>query len=504
MSRSHAFTYISGRLISLVLLLGFQILLVRVLPAREFGPYAFVFALATLMQTVVSFGIPRIISKYVTRAGWAVPNAEIRRLLLVLLTLRVTGTALLLALSLAGAWLAGLTPAMDRMLLIFGALYILAGVVQIDADAAAQALNLQHMSRRCMIGEAACRFLAVAVLAAMGHMRTAGDVLMVCFATALIFSAPLLGSVLRRLAARDGAQAAQALDRAEVIATGLNGYASSLAWFASSPAIIRLIAGAVLPITRFAGFAFVQGLVISFQRYTPGALLFPFVEPVVMRGYARNGDKRQLEAGLSIVSKVDAILIGAAIVGAAIAARPVVEFVTGGKYGDVAHAIPWLLLYILAMPVYRSFEIAALLLNIGAALRQTLIISIAWTAAAAIASTRFGMIALLIGPVGDAGTRLFFLNRALAAHGVRRAADSPVLLAMMLAMILLWLGGSTLCDALEAAPLTRFLIGLACSALYIAALVLLRPFRPAETALVTGADKEGLLSALLAPLTRAA
>ncbi len=503
MSRSHALTYVSGRLISLVLLLGFQILLVRVLPAQEFGPYAFIFALATLMQTVMSFGAPRIISKYVTRAGWAIPNAQIRRLLLALLALRISGTALLVGLALVGAWLAGLTPAVDPMLLIFGALYIVAGVVQIDADSAAQALNLQHMSRRCMVGEAACRCLAVAALALAGHMRTAGEVLMVGFATATIFSIPLLASVLRRLAARDGAQATQRLDRAEVVSTGLNGYASTLAWFASSPAIIRLFAGAVLPVTRFAGFAFVQGLVISFQRYTPGALLFPFVEPVVMRGYARNGDKRQLEAGLSIVSKVDAMLIGAAIVGAAIAARPVVEFITGGKYGDVAYAIPWLLLYILTMPVYRSFEIAALLLDINAALRQTLIISVAWTAIAAIASTRFGMIALLVGPVGDAATRLFFLNRALAAHGVRRAADVPVLLTMMLAMILLWLGGSALCDRIDAGPLLRFLIGLGCSALYIAALIPLRPFRPAETALITG-TKDGLLPALMTRITRPA
>lgn len=502
MPRHNALTFLSGRLISLVVLLCFQVVLVRVLPPAQFGPYALVFALATLMQTVVSFGIPRVISKYVGRAGWSLPNRAVRTLFLRAMAVRVGGSALLIAATALTAFFLDDLGQDDPRLIWSAALFIIVGVVQIDSDTAAQSLSLQKVSRSCMVGEAILRLLLVAGGASLGLIHRASDVLLISLFTASLATGRLLFAVLRHLSAPDLDSATETLERKDLIATGLSGYASSMAWFASSPAIIRLLAGHMLSVVPFAGFAFTQGLVVSFQRYTPGALLFPFVEPAVMRAYAKTQDKTQLEAALSLVSKMDIIVIGAAITGTIIAARPLVELLTGGRYGEFAYAIPWLLGYVVAMPIYRSFEIVAILLGASATLVRTLWISIFWIAVAIFLTPHVGLIALLACPVGDAVTRLCFMFGALRQVGIRDAVDRRVLAFAVVAVAVLGIAGSELAILWGNRPFVTIAIGTFGGLAYLAVMLAIRPIRQSEAALISGGS-QNILARRLRDFARA-
>lgn len=480
MSNSNATIFLSGRLTALVVLVAFQIVLVRELSAGEYGRYALVFGVFALLQNVVSFGIPRVISKFLSQAGWGIANVRIRRLTLSLLALRLIATLACLAIGHSAAWGLGLAQAMSLQLMIVGAAFVVATIIQLDLDMMVQALGLQAISRSATVGEAVCRFLIVAGLALGGHLTSAADVFAVSLATSLPTSAILLRAVLHRLARPDESAEAGQIDTTELRATALGGYASSMAWFASSPSVIRLIGSYLLQIQAFAAFAFSQALVLSIQRYTPASLLFPFVEPTVMRHFARTGDQTRLESAMSILIKFDLLVIGAGIVMVVVAGEPLVDLMTGGKYGVYAYAIPWLLAYIASNSIYRSFEIVAITLGAGGALIRTLSLSLVWVVAAVFLTREFGLIALLVCPVADAACRLAMVFSALHGRGIRKVVDLRIVLAVCTIITITGIAGLSAALMIDAGPLARIALGLAATLAYLALSLAIKPIRSEE------------------------
>lgn len=502
MFRTSGFIFLSGRLTALVLLLAFQICLVRILAPAEYGAFALVFALGTLMQTAVAFGIPRLIPKYISQAGITLSHAVVRLLAIRLLALRIVGTTLLTLVTIGAAWWLGLLQTTDPRLIVFGALYILAGVVLLDVDSMAQSLSLQRVSRNGTVGEAALRLVLVFGLALAGHIHSAADVVLISVCTTALLSVFLLRSVFRLLSSPDELTDETPLDIAELRAMGLSGYASSMAWFASSPAVIRLIAGHMLTVIPFAGFSFAQGLVASFQRYTPGMLLFPFIEPAVMKYFARTGDRSRLEHALSLMAKIDMIVIGASIVGTIVAGQALVEVMTGGRYGAFAYALPWLLVYIVTSSVYRAFETVAVALSAASALTRTLALSLVWLGIAIALTGRFGLIALLICPVGDALSRLTLMHFALRKLGIRHVIDVRTTVCIIALIGLCGFLGTETVQYFTLDRLASIGVGTIAATVFLLALALSKPLRTGEVEIITGLG-QGPMQAFLRRHARA-
>ncbi|MET0239903.1 MAG: hypothetical protein ABW184_08400 [Sphingobium sp.] len=500
MARGNAVTFLSGRLLSLILLMAFQLLVVRVLPPVEYGRFAIVFAFAVLMQTVMSFGVPRLTPKYVGQAGWTLAPRTVRRLVIAILSFRLIASIAAIIVGLVVARMLGWIDWSEGGYILPASAYVLVSVLQVDTDAMALALGLQQVSRFALVGEAALRVIVVAVTAGSALGGRAEPLLWISTTTGLIAVLVLLISVivaLRRMPANEAVQ--RPLDRSEFRSIALSGHASGMAWFASSPSTIRLIAGRYLGVVAFAGFSFMQTLAVSFQRYTPGMLVLPFVEPEVMRHYARTGDRSRLEAVLSLVVKIDLIAIGAAVVGTMIAGESVVSLMTGGRYVAQAYALPWLLAYLVTMSAYRAFEIVAVVLNASAALTRTLSLSILWIAAAIWLTPRFGLVVLLICPVADSISRLALMQRALASLGVKRAIDLPIV-ALLCGLILAFgLGGRAISMALGLPPLATLGLGTVAGAGFLIVAALVRPLRTTESEL---AARGGSIPRALAMVTR--
>lgn len=500
--RNNAAVFLSGRLTSLVVLLGFQILVVRLLPIPEYARFALVFAWATLMQTVISFGIPRLIPKYVGQAGTGLWPSAVRRLVISILSFRVVGSALAI---MVAYWIAtrfGLAETVDPQFLLAASAYILISLVQVDADAIAQSLGLQRVSRAALIGEALLRLILVAASALAGAGTSAANILAIASLTGFIASGYLIAHVLRALRQLPKGDTVQRLNRREFLATGTSGYASALAWFASSPAIVRLIAGRVLETLAFAGFSFTQTLAMSFQRYTPGMLLFPFVEPAVMRHYAKSGDQSRLEAVLSVVTKADMIAIGAAIVGTVVSGQAIIGLMTGGRYAAAATALPWLLGYLLTSSAYRAFEIVAVALNAASALFRTLTLSLVWLGAALLLAPHFGLIILLLCPVGDSLSRLWLMYTALRRRGIRKVVDLRIAATVSLLATFCAGAGVWISHQLRPTPVNIIGVGIAAGSAFLLLVFLVRPLRKHEADVIIG-DRTGEFAAYLARYARA-
>ncbi|CAN5160557.1 hypothetical protein BH10PSE13_BH10PSE13_13070 [soil metagenome] len=484
MAGSAIITFLSGRILSMVILLTLQILIAHLLVPGEYALFALALALAAFFQTVNSFGVPRLIPRYFSQAGVTLAPATVRFLLFALTGFRIAASAAMLVLALFVARSIGFGASLAPATLAAAIAYILVSIVQVDCDAMTQALRLQRLSRASIVGEAVARLALVAAAAMLGRGRDAADILAISAATAGAASLVTLASMLRLLGRMTPCATAAPLDHAEFRALALAGWASAIAWFASSPAVIRLIAGRILDVAAFAGFAFVQGLVLSFQRYTPAMLVFPFVEAGVMRHFVRTGDRSRLENALSFVVKIDMLVIGGAIVGTAVAGGAIAGLLSGGRYGGAGIILPWVLAYILSTSIYRAFEIVSIALGATRILAGSLVISGAWLVLLLALGARMGLPALVVIPILDAGCRLALMTSRLRRFGIRHVLDVVLGIKWLLLVLACAAGGSRLGAYAGGSVQMSILCGTAAGLVYLAGMALMRPFRIGELALL--------------------
>jgi len=277
------------------------------------------------------------------------------------------------------------------------------------------------------------------------------------------------------------------LDWKAVRRVAAGGYGGTLSWLAFSPGVVRVIASRVLPVAAFAGFAFAQTLVVSLQRYAPSFVLFPLVEPLAMADAVRKGGAARLRAALSLLVKLDAVLIGAVIIGVSAAGGPIVRLLTHGRYGGAAVFLPWLLLGVVANASHRSYEIAAIAVGAAWVLARALGLTLVWLALTVMAPSAWGVWPLLLCPLGDALTRLWLIDRALAARDGER--ERGLIDPQGLAMIGLGVAGAALAAAAAAQRvrgglIPSFAVGTVFALGFLAAVVALAPFDHGQRALL--------------------
>ncbi len=481
--------FISGRAVGLVLSLTFQVVVARLLMPSAYAQYALAMGLVALLQTLTSFGLPRVIAKFLSQAGEGVSFRAARRLAAVLLGARTASMLGALAVAALIAF-AVQPPGFSAALAWSGAAYGLAATLLMDADSMAQALGLQVASRRIAIGEPGLRLGGAGLLALTGDGRTA-DLLWIAAAAAALAGALLIGGVFSALFRPDPAPEPSRLDWRQVRRAAVGGYGGTLSWLAFSPATMRLLAARVLPLDLFAGFSFVQTLVVSLQHYAPSFVLFPLVEPLLMADAARTGRPDRLAAGLSLLVEADTILIGGVIVFACAAGGPLVLGLTHGRYGAAATYLPWLLAGIVANASHRSCEIAAIALDRAEALIRTLYATLGWAAVAILAAPTLGVWAFLLAPLADGLTRLWIVQRALGRPSVLDWRGAAFSLAG--AAGLGWVSAAT-AGRLHGELGRSLGAGLAAVLIFLALVALFKPVRSAEVArLIAGAPGlEGL------------
>ncbi len=495
-----AWVFFSGRLVSLVVLLGFQLLAVRLLEPLQYGRFALVFAWSLVAQIVLSFGVQRLIPKYFGQVGNGLRPRAAARLLWLCLLVRFVGSVV--AIALVGAFWPPAAFTGPGGLAFFASTlcYIPLSMAQVDTDAIAQALGLQRASRAALLGECVVRFALTAAGAALGLLSMAWQLLAIGSATAGLSAALLLAAILRMLARVPEREGDIGLDWREVMSIAVGGYAGAMAWLCSSPPAVRIIASRCLATLAFAGFSFAQTLVLSFQRYTPATLMFPFVEPLVLRQHAQGGEVARMEATLSLLTKIDLLVIGGAIVGCIVAGEPLVALMTGGRYAQSAFVLPFVLAYVSSTSIYRTFEIVAVVLKVPSAMVWALLPSAITLGLAIWLSPRAGIAVVLAYPLLDAAARLALFRRALGRHGVRHVFDLPIAAAMLVIGAICALAGLFAARAAQAGPLQTVAIGVAAGMAYLIALVLLRPLRHRELGVLGLADSH--IAALLSRFAR--
>jgi glycosyltransferase involved in cell wall biosynthesis len=463
-------------------LLGFQVLAVGVLPTLDYGRYAVIVGLAGLSQTITSVGLPRVAARFLS--GGRLSSGARRRLVTALLGVRLLLTLTVAGLTGLAVWF--LRPN-DGALYWPGAAYALASTLLLDADGVALALGRQIASRRAAVGEPVLRLSALAVMALGGEAR-AEVLLWISAASAGLAAAALIVAALRAPSPSvETAETSDRLDWTAIRRIAVGGYSGTLSWLAFSPGMVRLIASRSLPPALFAGFAFAQSLVISLQRYMPSFLLFPLLEPPLMAEAGRPGRAERLEAALSMVVKLDAVLVGGAIIAAGAAGAPAVLALTHGRYGEAGVFAPWLLLGLVANASHRSYEIAAISLGAARVLTGVLWLTLLWLAIAVLTAQRWGVWPLLLCPLGEALTRLWLIERALPGRDRRTGkalVDLHHLILIGVSAALISVLAAAVSRRLGEGPAISLGVGLVFALSFLGVVARLAPLRPSQAALL--------------------
>ena len=463
------------------MLIVLQIMTARLLPVSQYATYALVLAMASLLQTLTSCGLPRVTARFLSQADEDVSSAELRRL-----AFGVVAVRLLVSGAVAAGGFGVLAMVWPKLatawpLWLAGSGYALAGALQIDADGAAQALKLQTASRRAAVGEPSARLIGAGVLILL-RILNVETLLLLNMATSAVTGVGLLVAVAGRLSGRGHGN--ESLDWREVRRVAVGGYAGTLSWLVLSPAMVRLIASRVLPLEVFAGFSFVQALVVSAQRYAPSFVLFPLVEPLVMAVAARRRGGERLSAMLSLLVKIDTLVVGAAIVGVSAAGGAVVGVLTGGRYAQAGMFLPWLLAGVIANASHRGYEIGAVALGASGALGRALMLSLFWVAAAILLAPVLGVWPLLLCPLLDALSRFWLVQRAVSRVGGPAVLDSQGLAVIAASVFGLSLASAALVKVAHASAWGSIGAGVVGALLLVPIMISAPPFRSREAAIL--------------------
>jgi O-antigen/teichoic acid export membrane protein len=491
LSAKPLYVFLSGRIVALPLSLVFQIAVVRLLAPSEYAVVGFAVAVAGLVQALTSLGLPQVFARYLAEAVRRERRDVARRLVFAGMAAHAVLAAAAFAL-VVSAWQAVFPgePLATATILESGAFCVAVSVYG-DAEAASLALMLQRLSRLVSIAESAGRVGAVALVAYAVPSASAAVILAISTAALLLAAMGLAAGIARATTDRSSVPAEPAWpDYRELRRIAFAGHVGTLAWLAMNAATIRFLAAADLDTATFAGFAFLQGLALSLVRCSPGSVLSPFVQPAVMGRFARDADKADLVAALSLVNKIDLAAIGAAIVALGVAGTPLVAWLTGGRYADLADALPFMLILFLLQTWQRAYDTASYALAVTSGILGASAIGVAWLGILIFCAgpLGLGLWAFLLSPIGDALTKLWVIGLPLRRSGAGLAIDWGHALHAAAAALVLVVVGRAAASFFSTGPVATVALGLAAACLFILGLAGHRPLRRAEAELLASAS----------------
>jgi O-antigen/teichoic acid export membrane protein len=477
--------HISARTVSLILGLGFQVLVVKSLPVGDYATYAVLLAALALAQSILSFGVDRTVYRFVPDLTLRGERGQLLALCLGIGAARVAGIALFLIGIEYGVleWFTSerLTPTTR---VAFAVWYIATSMFS-DADALAQTWVAHSRLAIATTAEIVSRFGMVVVLLVMGHAATAELIVVISAATAVLALAmiavllvPTVTALWRSQVAADTNMPVDVRQAPRFAATI---YLALFAWMVSSPSVVRLVAATGLAVLPLAGFSFAQSLVGSLQRGLPGTLVLPALEPVVMANLARGVSREKLFAPLSLVYKLDLVCNLALVIATSVAGGAIVRVLATPTYAEFSFVLPVLAGMMVINASYRIFEIVG---NLNFNQRPFLLLSpLGLASAGAIYVTigRYGIWSVLAFPLIESAIRFCIFLAVYRRDVVGRAIDLVRMSEFVLLSLLIIPAGLAVRELIGiASDRVALAVAAGCVAALIGTILLLRPIRPDE------------------------
>ncbi|MGO4574236.1 hypothetical protein [Microvirga sp. 2TAF3] len=475
------------RLGVLILGLAFQVLLAKIMLPQEYAIFALALAGSSLFISIASLGISRAISRFLPELivkgnkgtlRHAIGRAAVYRLASVFAVAGVTWFIL-------GFYplTSGLLHEPSRIIIIF---WFVSLLLQLEAEAVALALMEHDLWSVASLLEILVR-LCVTLFISVTRGLDASDVIFIWLLTSGTLVVGTLFVILARRhrywmmnVANSGAHAVPSFNPRVQHAFALGIYVSSCAWMATSPAALRLVSAASLPVIPLAAISFVQGLISSVQRGLPVHLMAPTLEPLLISKSATSGKISDALHILSLLAKAETVLIlfGIAII------TPIASVMLGiiarPEFAAYGYVIPILMAQALGASYYRVLEIVA-----GMALRHrtfTLVAPLGLICLLLVFLTTpyLGLTAVLLWPSFEVTFRLLIIRMALRSNGAEQALDTGRLAPLVAATVALLVLGHLVAAEFNFGTAARFATSVATGFGFALLLFIIRPIRSEE------------------------
>ena len=418
--------FLLGRGITAVASIIVPILLVRELSVTDYAGYTAFSGLLMAVLTLSNGGLDRVIFRYFPQLRVSDAEQELRVFCWRLVALR----SVLLVACLAGLWTvypflaSRLSLPPNEVLLPAFAIYSAMFGISTHLSRSLQALLLQ---REATIGLAIEWIGKLAVLVAWLMVFNRIGLVQVLWIQAVCIGLGA-GFMLWRLRVHlsrrvDATSAGGVLDYLQVLRLGWHNYMRTLTAFHTSVEAQRLACAYFLPGLPTATFGFASAVTAILSRHLPAKLLLGLIEPTIMARYSEARDFERVTHLVSIVLKVNLFILIPATVWVVLSGRPLVELITGGKYGQSVWLFGGLMLVLMVNSHYQILQLITNAIEKSNLLFYSNLYSLLLVPVVLIGVKTMGLAGLVIGVLMVVLTRDVYVLRRLRGFGFAYVTD---------------------------------------------------------------------------------
>ncbi len=476
--------YLSGRGITAFAAILVPLLLVRFLEITDYAGYT-VFSGFLMLVLLSEAGMGRVLPRYLPELRNAQAETELQWTCRCLLLIRAGLLALLLGVFIPiYPYLVEVLklPASIKLAWAFAMYAFSFGMSRVVAKSL-QSLMLQKQVVVGMVLEWYLKLLCLIAILLLAGKIDLLETLLIQGCTAAVGLGYMIWQLEKYFSRQRGQRpgpAVKILDWRQMAKTGLQNYLWVLSGIYFQPAAVKLFSAYFFSpgITAVVGFSYAIATVI--QRYIPSFLLNDIIEPTIMAKYTEKYDFHQSARYLSIILKMN-LLILIPLAGWFYWHGDVfVNLITGGKYHDSIWVISLLLVMLILQTFTNMLQHASNAVQKSDLLFRSNVRTLFFLAPLVVIVYFFKLPGLLVGMM----IMMLFRNRYIAGHlrnqGYDISIDWPGIgkIIIVTAISLLIAGIAT---QLAGKDLYKCLISLSVGALvYIGLLIVLNPFSPAE------------------------
>lgn len=359
--------FLTGRLLSGGLGIVSLVLIVRHLPAEQFGLYAAMLSLQVVFLAYSSFGIEPAMERYLPELRLNSSGRVILRFVGSVIAIRLACLLLaVLALRLAVPWIAQWLGVADVGRVLDAYVWVILAVALMNISGVAlEAMLEQKTAQISAVVYAGVRFALILAGIVSGSLDIDAVVRLDMFGALAAFAVSVIALV--RLGLADSAPMQRAKEGAD---EGLGSVWARFRPFAAKNYIAQLImqtygAHALrLAVTSLAGLletarlGFAMSMSELVQRYLPATLLMRMIRPVFVSRFVEHRDFGQLNAFANLVLKLNVLVLAPLLGFVAACGNDASALISAGRYTDVG----WILFGVVLLLFPTSHQIVVSIL----------------------------------------------------------------------------------------------------------------------------------------------
>ncbi|MCK9983766.1 MAG: hypothetical protein AzoDbin1_00238 [Azoarcus sp.] len=331
--------YTSGRVLNALTAFVIFVWVARYITEVEYAKYVAAFAILELGLVVFGFGMEWVTAVYIPQVRLKASGRDLGRFVWecagIQIAALVAGALLMILFAPA---LAGWLQMKDatNALRIYGMVMLVEGCSRVFRDQLLSCLLLQGAAQTSQMLRNFAMLGFAYLLATEVEWRSASTLALAELCASGLSLAFAVGCLYRYLhRVRDGA-AEDVLWRppgwGSLLRSGWNAWLSNLANLCWGGQIVILIATRFMGPETTAALGFTRNLADQVRRYMPMEFLLSIVRTLLIAGYAKNSDVRQLAARAGLVYRANLLFLLPLLVCAVISGKEVVSAISNGQY----------------------------------------------------------------------------------------------------------------------------------------------------------------------------